>query len=361
MIAPAPHSPTRITLDTAALQENYKRLTAHVPASCQVAAVVKANAYGLGVEVAVPALEQAGARFFYVAHFSEALAVRAVTGCPIAVLGGLPQGAAADYKHHKIIPVLNSPEDIAACPADLPAIWHIDTGMNRLGLRTEDVATLASRAKALPLLMMTHFASSDDAASPFTAEQIRRFDACIAGLPKPFQLIPHSICNSSGVLRHPEAHRHQIRPGIALYGGNPTPEAANPMRPVVEIATKILQVRTGKAGETVGYNQTETLAADTQLATIGLGYADGFFRSGSGRAHLYWRGFPCKIMGRVSMDLITVAIGSLPPTCPPPQQGDWLEIIGPHQSVDHLGASLGTISYEVLTSLSHRAERIIGI
>ena len=352
------YSPTRITINTAALQDNYKRLSSRAPSSCQVAAVVKANAYGLGVDVVVPALEHAGARFFYVAHASEAFAVRQLTGCPIAVLGGLPKGAAADYKHHKIVPVLNSPEDIAACPADLPAIWHIDTGMNRLGLAPQDVASLVSSAKSLPLLIMTHFTSSDDIDSPNTAAQVRKFDACIAGLPKPFHSIPHSICNSSGFFRAPEAHRHQARPGIALYGGNPTPEAENPMRPVVTLTTRILQTRTAKAGETVGYNKTATLTADTTLATVGIGYADGFSRSGSSRAKLYWHGQACKVVGRVSMDLVVVDIGKIQ-GAPHPVQGDWLEVIGPHQSVDDLADGLGTISYDVLTSLSRRAERII--
>lgn len=354
-----PHSPIRITINTAALQDNYKLLKSRTPPSCQTAAVVKANAYGLGVDIAIPALEQAGAKFFYVAHFSEALKVRELTGLPIAVLGGLPKGAADDYKHHKIIPVLNSAEDIEYCTADLPCIWHMDTGMNRLGLNVDEVQNLTSHAKSLPILMMTHFTSSDDVNSRHTAEQVKKFDACIAGLPKPFQITPQSICNSSGVFRCSE-YRHQIRPGIALYGANPTPETSNPMTPVIALDTQILQIRSAKKGETIGYNQTETLTKDTTLATVGLGYADGFFRMGSGRAKLYWHGQPCNIMGRVSMDTIIVDIGNLI-NCPAPQQDNWLEVIGQTQSVDQLASDLGTISYEILTSLSRRAEKIIKI
>ena len=348
------HSPNRIIVNSSALQENYKLLNAKVPDKCQTAAVVKANAYGIGVDIAVPALEQAGAKFFYVAHFSEALAVRQFTTAPIAVLGGLPKGAAADYKHNRIVPVLNTAEDIDDCPADLPAIWHIDTGMNRLGLSVNEVAYLASRAKALPLLMMTHFTSSDDSNSPHTTEQVRNFDDCISGLPQPFKITPQSICNSSGIFRNSDWHRAQVRPGVALYGANPTPETHNPMNQVVTMETRILQIRQAKRGETVGYNQTETLDKNTTLATVGLGYADGFLRSGSSRAKLYWHGQPCKIMGRVSMDLIVVDIGNLQ-NCPTPSQGDWLEVLGQHQSVDQLANDMGTISYEVLTSLSRRA------
>lgn len=351
------HSPNRITINTTALQDNYKLLKHKVGANCQTAAVVKANAYGLGVDVAVPALEQAGAKFFYVAHFSEALKLRELTGAPVAVLGGLPRGSAGDYKHHKIIPVLNSPEDIDYCPADLPSIWHIDTGMNRLGLNVNEVANLASRAKSLPILMMTHFTSSDDVNSSHTTQQVKLFDDCIAGLPKPFQILPQSICNSSGVFRT-DAHRAQVRPGIALYGANPTPETTNPMQAVVSMDTQILQIRLAKKGETVGYNQTETLTKETNLATVGLGYADGFFRSGSSRAKLYWHGQACKIMGRVSMDTIIVDIGNLT-NAPLPRQGDWLEVIGPSQSVDALATDCGTIGYNILTSLSLRAEWVL--
>ena len=233
------HSPNRIIIDTAALQENYKLLNAKVGTACQTAAVVKANGYGLGVNMVVPALEQAGARFFYVAHFAEAMAVRQLTSAPIAVLGGLPHGASDEYKKNKIVPVLNTADDIAYCPADLPAIWHIDTGMNRLGLSVHEVSTLASQAKSLPILMMTHFTSSDDAESSHAAEQVRKFDDCIAGLPQPFKIIPQSICNSSGIFRNDDWHRAQVRPGVALYGANPTPELPNPMQNVVTMETRM--------------------------------------------------------------------------------------------------------------------------
>lgn len=352
------HSPNRIIINSSALQENYKLLNGKVQKICQTAAVIKANAYGVGVDVAVPTLEQAGAKFFYVAHFAEAMAARQYTNAPIAVLGGLPRGASDDYKHNRIVPVLNSVEDIEYCPADLPAIWHLDTGMNRLGLSPDEVSRVASNAKALPLLMMTHFTSSDDHHSQHTAEQVRKFDECIAGLPQPFKITPQSICNSSGIFRNEDWHRAQVRPGVALYGANPTPETHNPMQNVVTMETRILQIRHAKAGETIGYNQTETLDKDTTLATVGLGYADGFLRSGSSRAKLYWHGQPCKIMGRVSMDLIVVDIGDLKDS-PALTAGSWLEVLGKHQSVDQLATDLGTIGYEVLTSLSRRAERLV--
>ncbi|MFA7275672.1 MAG: alanine racemase [Pseudobdellovibrionaceae bacterium] len=356
------YAPSRITIDTAALQANYKILKSMVGIACQTAAVVKANAYGTGVDVAVPALVADGAEFFYVAQFGEALEVRRYTNAPIAVLGGLPRGAAADFKHHHITPVLNSPEDIENCPADLPAIWHIDTGMNRLGLPPKEIAALITKSKAAPLMFMTHFTASEDTNNPHAEHQVDIFDRCISQLDERFHIIPHSICNSSGVFRNSSWHRAQVRPGIALYGANPTPGLPNPMSPVVKLEAQILQTRSVKAGETAGYNQTYTFPEDTTTATVGLGYADGFLRSGSNKAHFYWFGHPCPIVGRVSMDLIILDIGKIPSSIPRPQQGDWLEVLGPHQSVDQLASDLGTIGYEILTSLSRRAERkLIGI
>lgn len=350
--------PSRLTIHTAALQANYKLLAGKVAPGCQVAAVVKANAYGVGIDVAVPALVSAGAKFFYVAQAAEAIELRKYTDAPIAVLADALVPHIDLYAQHQIIPVLNTADDVRACPADLPAIWHIDTGMNRLGLEARDVPDLAAQASARPRFIMTHFTSSDDAGSPHAAEQVKKFDACIAALPASFQEVPHSICNSSGIFRGRDWHRGQVRPGLALYGANPTPETANPMARVITLETQILQIRQGKAGETVGYNQTETLVNDTLLATVAFGYADGLLRAGSSRAKLYWQGHPCKIMGRVSMDLIVVALPNLPSNVLP-KQGDVMEVIGPHQSVDDLARDLGTISYEVLTSLSRRAERIV--
>lgn len=343
--------PSRITLDPSALKANFKKLVDMSGAECQVASVVKANAYGLGTEIAVPALVEAGCKFFYVAHLEEAFEVRKLTKAPIAVLGGCPSGSEKDFIAHHFIPVLNSLGDIKAWRGG-PSIWHIDTGMNRLGLRLEDMPHAIALSAPRPQMLMTHFVASDEKDHPLNAEQVRRFDESITALPS----LPQSLCNSSAIFRNSAWHRQQLRPGMALYGLNPTPETENPMQPVVGVETKILQTRHAKAGETVGYNATRSLNRDSILATVGLGYADGFLRSGSNCASLYWQGHSCPILGRVSMDLIIVDITDCPP--PLPHAGDWLEVIGPNQSADSLAASLGTIGYEVLTSLSRRAQRV---
>lgn len=342
---------SRIILDHTALINNFKRLKQEVGKLCEVAGVVKANAYGLGTEIVIPALIEAGCTFFYVAHLEEAFEVRKLTSAPIAVLNGVPSGSENDFVANKFIPVLNSPDDIRAW-SNGPSIWHVDTGMNRLGLGTNEFSSALASTSHLPHILMTHFVASDEIDNPLSAEQVRKFDDVAKSLPNTAQ----SICNSSGIFRHSTWHRQQVRSGMALYGLNPTPETENPMHPVVRVETKILQTRHAKAGETVGYNATRSLNRDSILATVGLGYADGFLRSGSNRASLYWQGHSCPVVGRVSMDLIVVDLTDCP--SPLPHAGDWLEVIGPKQSADALATSLGTIGYEVFTSLSLRAERV---
>lgn len=243
------HAFSRLTIDTRALKSNYRLLQDKVGASCSVAGVVKADGYGLGVDVVVPALEEAGCTFFYVAQLEEALIVRSLTDHPIAVLGGLVDGFEKRYAHLGIIPVLNTPSEVARCPADLPAIWHIDTGMNRLGLDPEDVAGLLGKHTA-PIYMMTHFTSSEDSDVTPSQQQVMDFDAVVPSG------IPQSICNSSGIFKNDLWHRQQVRAGVSLYGVNPTPETENPMSDVVKLETRILQIRSVKAGETAGYNRT---------------------------------------------------------------------------------------------------------
>ncbi len=341
---------SRLTIDTKALQANYRLLQNRVGTSCLVAGVVKADGYGLGVDVVVPALEEAGCKFFYVAQLEEALVVRALTDHPVAVLGGFPEGCEKHYRHLGLIPVLNTVAEISRCPADLPAIWHIDTGMNRLGLAPQEVLPLLQTHGA-PALMMTHFSSSDEVDISPSQKQVSLFDSVAPSS------VPHSICNSSGIFRNDLWHRSQVRAGMALYGLNPTPEMKNPMQDVVKLEARILQIREAKSGETVGYNRTHALAADTKLATVGLGYADGFLRSGSNSSCLYWNGQACPVVGRVSMDLIVVDIGKI--TGIQPQEGHWMDVIGAHQNADQLATSWHTIGYEVLTSLGSRAERLI--
>lgn len=360
------YAPGILTVDLNALAANYRYFQAAVGAARQVGAAVKANAYGLGVRQVAKTLQAENCPLFFVATPDEALNLKSIDpALPVASLGGLSgcgREVAALYQAHNIWPVLNTPAEIEIYNAlaieggsPLPALIHIDTAMNRLGLSAEECEALSATPQKFSHIdiqyITSHYASSDDVDSPLTPAQVQRFEELSVLFPNARK----SLANSSGILRQPQHHYHLVRSGIALYGGNPTPETSNPMQPVVHLNVRVLQTRQCKKGESIGYNATHTFDKDTQTATLGFGYADGFHRTASNKAVLYWKGQPCPVIGRVSMDLTTIDLSDI--TGPQPQSGDLIEVLGPHQDVDQLAASMNTISYEILTSLSQRYKR----
>ncbi len=350
-----------LTIDLAALAANWRFLADRARGS-ECAAVVKADAYGLGVAPVAKALLAAGCRSFFVAHLSEGELLRAIAPeARIFVLNGLAPTCSALYAQARLIPVLGSLPEIAEwadfCRLDgspHPAAIHIDTGMNRLGLAVRDLP----RARALmdafqPVLAMSHFVSAEDTSAPRNHAQIVRFEEACDALPP----MPASLCNSSGLYLDEAPYLDLVRPGYALYGGNPTPGNDNPMRRVVELEAVILQVREIPGGETAGYNARWTAPSRRKLATIGLGYADGFLRSGTGGpigVEVFVDGRYCPVVGRISMDLSIIDISDAGPL----RRGDRVEILGPNISVDELASQAGTIGYEILTDLGRRFKRV---
>ncbi|MCC6598785.1 MAG: alanine racemase [Alphaproteobacteria bacterium] len=353
-----------LTIDLAAIEENYRILKQQTAPSCTVAAVVKADAYGLGIEPVAVALQNAGASSFFVALLCEAAALRRVIGpqAAIFVLEGFEEGEAALYEQADLIPVLNHVGAVQNYAAQaqkrgkrLPAIIQIETGMNRIGAPEKDLSAMASAAAALDLrYIMSHFACSDEAGHEMNTHQWEKFRTRASAY---FAGIPMSLANSSGIFRSNAYHFDMVRPGMALYGLNPLPEQENPMRPVICLDLKILQVKTVQKGEICGYNGTYRFDKESIIGTVSAGYADGLPRSLSNRGTLFWKGYPCPIRGRVSMDLISVDFSALPGG-ELPEAGDYLEAVGANQSADALGAAAGTIGYEILTSLGRRYRRI---
>jgi alanine racemase len=353
--------PAYLQISLSALAQNYRIVKSM--GSAAVAPVLKADGYGTGAIQAFQALHKEGARQFFVATPEEAAELRSLSNdVEIFILGGFYKGADQDYIQGGFTPVLNSIEEIARWAAlsktagrKLPAAIHFDTGMNRLGLgkdETQKLITDPSLLGGIDLrLIMSHFACSDEKDHDMNARQAAIFAKIATAFPR----VPKSLCNSSGVFRDKNWHYDLLRPGFCLYGGNPTPETTNPMRSVVELSVRILQTRCVKAGENAGYGASHMFQIDTSLATVALGYADGFHRAGRNTAKLYWNGQPCPIVGRVSMDLIIVDTGGIKGA--KPETGDLLEVLGPHQSVDQLAADCGTIGYEILTSLGKRYVR----
>ena len=362
----------RLTIDLSALAANYRALAA-LSAPAETAAVVKADAYGIGIARAAPALVAAGCRSFFVALPAEGMAVRrAAPDARIFVLSGpLGDDAVPAFREARLIPVLNSAHDIdiwrTACQAaPLPAAVHVDTGMNRLGLMPDEAEAFAAenaRSRAIPVaLLVSHLACADDPGSTLNRQQLESFQGVAALFPD----VESSLANSAGILTGGDFRRDLTRAGIALYGGRAANDGVNPMQPVVKAEARVLQVRAAAAGSTVGYGATATLERDTTLAIVAAGYADGYHRAASGAgvplrnavaagACGFVAGRRVPVVGRISMDLtafdVTECAGSVSP-------GDRIELFGPNIPLDEAAEAAGTIGYELLTSLGRRYERV---
>ncbi|WLR99679.1 alanine racemase [Shinella sumterensis] len=353
-----------LTIDLAALARNYARLAGDV-APAGAAAVVKADAYGLGADRVAPRLYAEGCRHFFVAQFVEALRLRPLLAgdARIFVLNGLLPGNESACARHGIVPVINSLEqwrrwaDAAkAAGRILPAVLQFDTGMSRLGVPPEEREALAALVKAeagiAVLFVMSHLASADDTESAQNASQLAEMQAVAAAFPQ-FDLC---FANSGGIFLGQPYHGVLARPGIALYGGAPVSGRANPMEPVVSLDVAVVQTRTVQAGARVGYSGTHVVTGETRLATIAVGYADGLPRSLSGRGAVYCDGIRLPIVGRVSMDSITIDISALPQGRL--TLGSRVELLGPNQTLEDVARDAGTISYEILIGLGNRYQRI---
>ncbi|AMJ60063.1 alanine racemase [Bosea sp. PAMC 26642] len=361
-----------LTIDLGALVANWQALGAR--AGTEAAAVVKANAYGIGIEPAVTALSAAGCKTFFVAHLSEGARARAVApDATIYVLNGLLPGTCGGYARHELSPVLGSHEELLEWAAfrqaganARPAALHVDTAMNRLGLWPGEGLNLARERTSVVSaagigLLMSHFASSEDEADPANARQIAAFAEIAAALPG----IPASLKNSSGHFLKDCPSYALTRPGYALYGGNPTPGRPNPMQAVVGLEARIIQLREVEAGTQVGYNGRWTAQGKRRLATICLGYADGYPRNASwtdassgGSAVV--GGVVCPFVGTVSMDLIIVDVSEAPTGSA--VRGGPVTLIGGPLDLDVVGAGAKTSGYEILTSLGRRhARRYVGL
>ena len=355
-----------LTIDLAAIAANYRHLAEQVaPAAC--AAAVKADAYGLGAAMVAPALHRAGCEHFFVATVDEGLGLRQILShAAIYVLNGLPTGAAGTLAAAQLVPVLATVAQIeewrrfCAQSGPRPAALQIDTGMARLGLTQADVLKLATDPGPLhgiPIVhVMSHLACGDEPGSPMNDQQLVLFRTLGERFPWPQKEKPSfGLSASSGIFLGTDFHFDLVRPGAALYGVAPIAGQPNPMRPVVRLQGKILQIRDVDLGMTVGYGATHQVRGPSRLATIGAGYADGIFRSLGNRGAVFVAGERAPIVGRISMDLTTVDVGRVPRAAL--QIGAPVDIIGPQQSVDDLARDAGTIGYEILTALGNRYQR----
>jgi alanine racemase len=394
---PASRAGAVLDIDLGAVVANWRSLAERAaPAEC--AAVVKANAYGLGAGPVARALARAGVRLFFVATLDEGIALRRTLaqgpiarGLEIAVLNGPFPGTAAEFVAHDLIPVLNHPGQIeewarishrtaeispvpakpsvARCRPETggpsgnlpPAILHVDTGMARLGLTPREFAALfeqgvEDRPPIAWRAVISHLACADDPEHTLNARQHARFSAVAARFPG----VPASLAASSGLFLGAAHHFGFVRPGAALYGVNPCPGRPNPLRPVVRLTAKIIQIREIDSGESVGYGAAHVMRAPGRIATVAIGYADGWLRSLSGRGCGYIGDTRVPLLGRVSMDLLTFDVSAVDPalTRPGMTPGITIELLGPRCGVNEVALEAGTIGYEILTALGSRYHRV---
>ena len=356
-----------LTIDLNALAANWRKLEkTAVPAECS--AVIKANAYGCGIEPVARTLAKAGCKTFFVATLDEAVTARAaVPSAALYVLNGFVQNTGEAYAKIDARPVIGDLNELAEWDVFCRRTgWaggvaiHIDTGMQRLGLTVAEAQGLIPRINAGDhgiSLVMSHLACAESLNHPMNARQVAAFREIASA----FAGVPASLSNSSGIFLGIPYQFDMVRPGAALYGVNPTPEADNPMQPVVELKARIVQIREIERGETVGYGGIWTARRPTRLAIVSAGYADGYFRAASSNdgtrgAEVMAAGKRCPVAGRISMDLMAVDITDLEKNAV--RRGHMVTLIGEGITVDELAHHFGTIGYEVLTSLGSRYGRV---
>ncbi len=353
----------RATVDLDALAGNY-RLIIEQLAGVPAAAVVKANGYGLGATAAATRLWAEGCTRFFVARADEAVDLRhALPDAEINVFDGLLPGTDDEMLDYDLVPILNSIEQLGEWRRvavlqgrELAAGIHIDTGMRRLGLPPDEFELLCRQPELLNGIelrhVLSHLASADVASSEQSAEQLKSFRAVRERLP----MGTASLANSAGIFLGPEYHFDLARPGISLYGGSPFPDSGkpNPMHSVLTVEAPIIQVRRAESGESVGYGATHRVGAPARIATVPVGYADGFLRSSSNQGVAAIAGRPVPIVGRISMDLITIDVSAVHDL--PLRPGTPVELVGPNCPIDEVAERAGSIPHEFLTNLSRRFE-----
>ncbi|KCZ57458.1 alanine racemase [Hyphomonas chukchiensis] len=361
--ASAPAEAGVLSVDLSAIIANYRLVQAKAP-SARVGAVVKADAYGLGARTIAPVLAGAGCRDFFVAHLAEALEL--VSGLPesarLYVLNGLAPGMESLCADAGIVPVLNTLEQArdwqayaTAVGRKLPAVLQVDTGMSRLGLGADELETLLRQPGFLDWVevrvVMSHLACADMPDSPANAEQVRRFAEMASQLPEAEQ----SLANSAAVLGMSDCVGGLVRPGLLLYGIDPLSPATAGLHPAITLDARVIQVRSVQAGVGVGYDHDYVTPSPRRLATLSVGYADGWPRALGGKGAVWINDVCLPLVGRVSMDTCVADVTDIPAGCIQP--GDKVELIGPHQSVSELAALLETAPHAILTGLGNRFER----
>ncbi|AWF79791.1 alanine racemase [Microbulbifer sp. A4B17] len=357
-----------LSINLKAIADNYLDLVGRLGTGTRCGAVVKADAYGLGMAHIVPALYAQGCRDFFVATQAEGQRLRSALGedVNIVILTGVRPGAELECARAGLIPTLFTLEQLRRwveireqLQLEAPCALKVDSGMTRLGLSPEEFELLL---KDRPLLeaadvqiLLSHLACADEPLHPQNQIQLRQFREASDRLRELCPDILLSLANSSGIFLGEDYHFDIVRPGSALYGLNPVPGSENPMRPTVTLGLPIVQKRYVSQPRAVGYGATQEIPGNSWLAVARGGYADGIMRSQGGRGRGWAHGRPLPIIGRISMDSTTFDISGL--NKEERDSINSIEILNEQLTVDEVAGYAGTIGYEVLTSLGHRYDR----
>jgi alanine racemase len=365
-IEPTPlpiHATGFLEIDTKAIAHNYRTLQSMLPQTT-CAAVLKADAYGFGAKVVAPVLMGQGCQSFFVAHLEEGLLLRSLLKEPLLyVLSGFLPATEDLYIESSLIPILNDFEMVmnwakAAHNRDkkLPCALHFDTGMHRSGFDKKDASKLLESLDSLEVLdihfVMSHLTSSHDPTHPMNEQQKALFDTLRSHFPK----VKASLADTGGIYLGTSYHYDLARPGKGLFGLFTPPKKASALLPCVKLLGRILQIRTAHKGESVGYGATHSLTRDSKLATLGVGFADGYNRRLSNNAHVDIQGHKAPVVGRISMDYTVVDVTDIPESlC---YVGEWAELVNETITLDTLAHSIDIISREFSTGFGHRLHRV---
>ena len=364
--------PGILSINLSAIQHNWRYIAKQVVAGAEAGAVVKANAYGLGVQPVAQALFAAGCRTFFVAHFAEAQALKSTlaSDCRIFILTGVRESEIAACVEANFIPVLVSAEQCRQWAAGCNRLGtqafsaiKVDTGMHRLGLCDDELSTLLADEQLLlscsPILLMSHLACAELPDHPLNRQQLNSFQKAIAQVRKKIPNIAISFANSSGIFLGSEYHFNLVRPGVSLYGVNPTPHLANPMQAVVNLRLPVLQIKTVRGPAAVGYDALYSIPAGEQrrLAIVAGGYADGLFVKLTNAGVGLLAGQEVPMVGRTSMDTTIFDISAIDDAIIAGRQNHFINVLDAEHCVDQLAREADTIGYEILTSLGQRYQR----
>ena len=342
-----------LIIDLEALKQNYIILSNRLPFA-ELAAVVKADAYGIGVKEVATALSDLGCMHYFVATVDEGIELRRILPkATIYIFHGVLPGTEDDLVSYSLIPVLNSPEQIEIWlpHAAHSACLHIDTGMSRLGLTPEQCFKVENLMTYNICMVMSHLACAEIHNHPKNTEQLDLFRKLLKHVPTKFS----SLAASAGIFLGPDYQFDLCRAGVSLYGINPTPSTQNPLKQVIRLQARIIQLRSVDSPQTVGYGATHQFKKSAKIATLGIGYADGYMRSLGNSGIAFIGDHEAPVVGQISMDLTTVDVSNVPENLL--SLNTFVDLIGPNNPIDQIAKQAGTIGYELLTGLGNRIER----